>query len=213
MLLRLGHRGARANPEIPENSPASFDLALEHGCDGFEFDVRRSRDGEAVVCHDPQWRGRTISKTRAVLLGLPPLQDVMRIFMARAFLDIELKTPGLEEQTLDALRAHPPAKGYVISSFLGAVVRQIATLDSHVPLGIICENRAQLSSWRDLPAQYVIAEQKLVTRGLVAELHDAGKRIMVWTVNRASSMERFAQFGVDGIISDQTERLVSTLRG
>ena len=39
---------------VPENTFASFDLALEHGCDGFEFDVRLTGCGRAVVCHDPK---------------------------------------------------------------------------------------------------------------------------------------------------------------
>jgi glycerophosphoryl diester phosphodiesterase len=213
MPLRLGHRGARASTEIQENSLASFDLALEHGCDGFEFDVRKSLDGEAVICHDPKWRGKTISKTGAALLGLPALQDVIRLYSLHAFLDIELKVPGLEDQALAALLAHPPSRGYVISSFLTVVVKRIAVLDAHVQLGIICGNRAQLSAWRDLPVKFVMVEKKLVTPKLVVEMHDAGKRIIVWTVNRASSMERFAEFGVDGIISDDTERLVATLEG
>ena len=48
----LGHRGARAVRQIPENTLASFELCLQHGCDGFEFDVRLSADGQAVICHD-----------------------------------------------------------------------------------------------------------------------------------------------------------------
>src|SRR5262245_42125058 len=47
--LLLGHRGARSLKSIPENTIPSFDRALADGCDGFEFDVRRSGDEEAVV--------------------------------------------------------------------------------------------------------------------------------------------------------------------
>ena len=49
--LLLGHRGA--SKYAPENTPAAFNLALKHGCDGFEFDVRYSSDGRTVLCHDP----------------------------------------------------------------------------------------------------------------------------------------------------------------
>jgi hypothetical protein len=44
--LLLGHRGARR--AAPENTLAAFDLALQHGCDGFEFDVRRTLDGRSL---------------------------------------------------------------------------------------------------------------------------------------------------------------------
>ena len=49
--LVIGHRGAAG--EAPENTLASFTLALEQGADALEFDVRVSADGEAVVMHDP----------------------------------------------------------------------------------------------------------------------------------------------------------------
>ena len=52
--LLLGHRGARGLKSIPENTLAAFDRALADGCDGFEFDVRLTADGQAVVHHDPK---------------------------------------------------------------------------------------------------------------------------------------------------------------
>ena len=61
--LLLGHRGACASKSVPENTPASFDLALTHGCDGFEFDVRLTADKQAVVCHDPQHGPHAIARS------------------------------------------------------------------------------------------------------------------------------------------------------
>ena len=59
--LLLGHRGARSLKTIPENTLASFDRALADGCDGFEFDVRLTSDGAAVICHDPETEGVEIA--------------------------------------------------------------------------------------------------------------------------------------------------------
>ncbi|MGB6676485.1 MAG: glycerophosphodiester phosphodiesterase family protein, partial [Terriglobales bacterium] len=86
--LLLGHRGARASTSVPENTPASFDLALEHGCHGFEFDVRLTLCGRFVVCHDPTVDGITISQaTGNQLTHLPLLEDVVQSYSQRAFLD------------------------------------------------------------------------------------------------------------------------------
>src|SRR5271168_3380976 len=123
--LLLGHRGARAFRSIPENTLASFELCLKHGCDGFEFDVRLSGDEQAVICHDAAIGGKEIATTESKSLPLPRLEDVLRQFSDRAFLDIELKVAGLEARTLAALRVHPPQKGYVISSFLPEVLGAI----------------------------------------------------------------------------------------
>jgi len=209
--LLLGHRGARASRQVPENSLASFELCLEHGCDGFEFDVRRSADGHAVICHDPTIRGLRIEETPAKGLCLPSLNEVLRQFSQRAFLDIELKEPGLESQVLAALSEHPPKQGYVVSSFLGEVLEKVQALDSKIPLGFIFDRKSQDRQNHGplslLDLTWTIPQLKLVNRQLVEEAHASGEKIMVWTVNRADDVQRLIEWGVDGIVSDETKLL------
>jgi glycerophosphoryl diester phosphodiesterase len=210
--LLLGHRGARSSRHIPENTLASFELCLQQGCDGFEFDVRRSSDGQAVICHDATVGGMKIENTDAKSLALPALDDVLREFSRHAFLDIELKVAGLEALTLAELRKHPPQKGYVVSSFLPEVLAAVHDLDPGIPLGFLCETAEQLRGWRLAPTEWVVPQFGLTDGELVERVHAAGKRIMVWAVNRAERMREFAAWGVDAIISDETELLVRSLR-
>jgi glycerophosphoryl diester phosphodiesterase len=210
--LLLGHRGARASRQIPENTLASFELCLQHGCDGFEFDVRRSADGQAVICHDPVVRGMEIAQKTATAMALPSLSEVLRSFGGHAFLDIELKVAGLEPETAALLRRHPPQKGYVVSSFLPEVLTAIHEEDAAISVGLLCENRDQLRPWRELPVEWVIPQFKLADRELIDRIHVAGTKVMVWTVNRAEQMRQFAARGVDAIISDETELLAGSLR-
>ncbi|MFZ0561293.1 MAG: glycerophosphodiester phosphodiesterase [Terriglobales bacterium] len=210
--LLLGHRGARASRHIPENTLASFELCLQHGCDGFEFDVRLSADGRAVICHDATSGGMSIAMTAAESLGLPALEDVVQQFATRAFLDIELKVAGLERQAIAALLAHTPQKGFVVSSFLPDVLAAVRDIDSAIPLGFLCDNRDQLRGWRETPADWVIPHFKLAEAGLIEQVHAAGNKVMVWTVNRDARIREFAEWGVDAIISDETELLVRSRR-
>ena len=211
--LLLGHRGARASASVRENTPASFDLALQHGCDGFEFDVRLTRDGAAVICHDDRFKGTSVGKASAIQLrGLPVFEDVLAGYAKRAFLDIELKVPGLAPRVLAALGKHPPARGCVISSFLPDVLIEIETGSGSTPLGIICDRKKQLQPWRQLPVEYVIPHYSLITPDLAHQVRDAGKMLFAWTVNDKAAMLRLAGWGVHGIISDKTELLVKTLR-
>ena len=80
-----------------------------------------------------------------------------------------------------------------------------------VPVGIICQKAGQLMQWRSLPVDYVIVHYSLLTSKLVRVIHAAGRKILVWTVNDTKSMQRFAGWGVDGIISDDTQLLAKTL--
>jgi glycerophosphoryl diester phosphodiesterase len=208
--LLLGHRGARGE-SVAENTAAAFDLALADGCDGFEFDVRLTADGQAVVCHDATTHSLEIAKSLAEPLGLPLLRDVLTRYRATAFLDVELKVAGLEMMTAELLRELKPARGFVVSSFLPAVLQRVHDLDATVPLGLICESQAEFRRWPGLPVEYVIVHHKLVRRGLIPEIKAAGKKLLVWTVNVPADMKRFSKLGVDGIISDDPERLARVL--
>jgi len=209
--LLLGHRGARASRNVPENTLASFELCLQQGCDGFEFDVRRSAAGQAVVCHDPVARGMDIARTPSAILGLPTFDEVLRAFSARAFLDIELKVSGLESETIRLLREHPPQKGYVVSSFLPQVLVALHGIDASVQLGFICDRPAELELWEGLPAVWIIPQLRLTDQTLIAQIHASSKKVMVWTVNRADEIRNLTEYGVDAIVSDETELAAQVL--
>ena len=218
-LLLLGHRGARKY--APENTFAAFDLALAHGADGFEFDVRRTRDGESVICHDPRLnrlivRKSTLGQLRATCFPerRPDcLEQVLERYSRTAFLNIEVKVRGAERDVAALVKRLRPQRGFYISSFLPSVVRKLHALDASLPLGIICQTRWQLHRWKVLPVRYVIPQFRLLSPRLMQTLHNANKAVVTWTVNKPKNMQRAAAMGVDGIISDDTKLLVRTMRG
>jgi glycerophosphoryl diester phosphodiesterase len=59
----------------------------------------------------------------------------------------------------------------------------------------------------------VIPHHELVEPELIRKVKGAGKKIIVWTVNEPEAMRKFAELGVDGIISDDPKLLVQTLGG
>ena len=212
--LLLGHRGARFRADIPENTFASFDLCLQQGCDGFEFDVRRTADEVPVVCHDGAFRDLELAQTQERDLAawqaqgfLPTLEQVLRRYAPRCFLDIEIKDPGLEPQVLDILRRHPPLRGYVVTSFLPKVLLRLRELDSAVHLGFIWDESSTL--WPFLPVQWVLPERRLLNAALASNLLAAGKRLGIWTVNDSADMRRMTALGAEMLISDDTAHLVN----
>jgi glycerophosphoryl diester phosphodiesterase len=77
-LLRLearpivGHRGASAR--APENTLASFELALADGAEALELDVRLSADGVPIVLHDPTLDRTTDASGPVATLPLERIQ-------------------------------------------------------------------------------------------------------------------------------------------
>ena len=220
----LGHRGVRLHglrrftTALPtENSLAAFELALSQGCDGFEFDVRHTRDGRNVVWHDPKFTGREIATSDSSQLAnrdgsaLASLEEVLRQFGHRAYLDIELKVAGHEDAVVAALRQRPPQRSYLVSSFLPEVLIRLHEIDDQLPLGYICERRSLMDRWRDLPIKVFLPRHDLLRSELIEEAHRRGMQIMTWTANSARRMRQLADWGVDGLISDDPQLLFRTL--
>ena len=213
--LLLGHRGCRGCGLV-ENSLLAFEYATTHGCDGFELDVRQTRDGRNVIWHDPDYNGRQIAQTNSGdLVGrtgnrLATFDEVLKQFSHRAYLDIELKTSGVEEAIVAALKVHPPQRGFVISSFYPEVLLAVQSCDSSLPLGFLCESEDAMRAWREQPVRIFLPRHDLIEPRLIEEVHSAGRQIMTWSVNSARQMRLLAKWGIDGLISDDPQLLYQT---
>ncbi len=205
----------RAGAIPPENTLVAFEYALAHGCDGFEFDVRITRDERLVLCHDASFGGRRVATSLFASLrsgcgeSLPCLQDVLAAFGSRAYLDIEVKVAGGEELIVNALRRSKPQR-YLLSSFLPEVLLRFHQLDPSLPLGYICDRAADMRIWRKLPIQVFLPQYELVDEKLIREVHSRDIQIFTWTVNRKEDMQRLTEWGIDGLISDDPKLLNRT---
>jgi glycerophosphoryl diester phosphodiesterase len=82
-------------------------------------------------------------------------------------------------------------------------------MDAAVTLGLLCESRGQLRGWREFAGEWIVLRHDLVDEELAGLVHATGKKIMVWTVNALDRMLALADWGVEAIISDETEVLCS----
>jgi len=206
--MLLGHRGAKTY--APENTALAFQLCEEHGCDGFEFDVRLTADGHAVCCHDEVWNNQTVEATGAAELELETLSTALS-YSDRMYLDIEMKVIDIVPKLAFVLRTLDPERA-LISSFLPAVVFETRLFVPNLPAGLICRTQEQLSEFEAVNADVLVAHFSLITPKLVKGIHSLGKSVFAWTVNDASKMDALAGMGVDAIISDDTRLMVERLR-
>ena len=205
----LGHRGA--SKYLPENTFEAFDLALQHGCDGFEFDLRLTSDRAALICHDRDRKGKLLADCPAIKFpGLLTLEQACERYSAQCFLNVELKVEGLHDHVMESFQKYRPQHGFLVSSFKPEALIPLYELKPQFPLGLICKTPQQLSVWGQVPIDAVFAHTSLITEELRSLTAKAGKQLFVWTVNRESEMLRLAKLGVDGIISDDTALLVKT---
>ena len=111
--LLIGHRGVRGL--LPENGLPAFRMALEHGLDGLETDVQRTRDGVLVLYHDArcdgvpvvEWSHRNLRERVADLTTLDELYALVREHPG-VLLNVELKTTLVDEPSLIGLARTAP---------------------------------------------------------------------------------------------------------
>jgi glycerophosphoryl diester phosphodiesterase len=157
----FAHRGASTH--APENTLAAFELALEHGADAIELDVKLSADGHAVVIHDATVdrttgeRGRvkdlSLAQLRALDAGsfmaaqfhgekIPMLEEVFEAMGRRTFINVELtnyNTPNdhLVETVCMLVKKFNMQDRVMFSSFFASNLAKARGLLPEVPRGLL----------------------------------------------------------------------------
>lgn len=119
--LIIAHRGASAYLE--ENTLDAFRLALSHGADGIEMDIRQTKDKELIVRHSGRIRkGRkfykinnlTIAEFKKLSIPIVPLKKVLKLFGNKVILDIDIKGSGFEQDIVRLLLQYKIKKNYIL---------------------------------------------------------------------------------------------------
>jgi glycerophosphoryl diester phosphodiesterase len=214
--LILGHRGAPR--EAPENTLRAFRLAMEQGADGVELDVQPSADGAPVILHDDTLDRTTdsrgdvatlpwerISAARAGGEPVPRLEEVAAwAAEAGAFLNVEIKRPGVEAAALAAIEQAGRMDATLISSFHAESVAEVRRLAPSAACWLLTER------WRpevvrlalELGVGGICLHDPLATAEVLAELRAAGLGAVVWTVDKPGRIRALLRAGVAGIITN-----------
>jgi glycerophosphoryl diester phosphodiesterase len=193
--LVIAHRGACWN--APENTLEAFELAIEEGADYVEFDVR-DRDGELVVCHDPDPPA-----------GVATLEETLGLLCGRVGLAVELKEPNLAERTLQALRKHDADDGLLIFlSFFPAALDSVLRLQPGVRTGLHLGRGPDPSRGTRF---WGVGFGEPAKPDPVRQAQSLGLATLVFTVNEPARMRELAELGVTGIFSDRPGLVRETL--
>ncbi len=204
-----GHRGNAA--EYPENTLASFRSALELGVDVLECDVHLSADGALPVIHDhlldrtTTGRGLVREHTMAELGSLdagswkdprfrgeriPTLEEVLGLAQGRAGVAIEIKNlplgyAGIERAVARCIEAAGMTEDVIVIAFDHRCVKRIKELAPELLTGILEASRPvdPLRLLADADADIFCPHWAAIDPPTAQELHAAGKRIGVWTVD------------------------------
>jgi glycerophosphoryl diester phosphodiesterase len=215
--LLIGHRGAAAL--APENTLAAIEAAARAGVDGVELDVLPDRGGRIVLAHGPE-----------VPPDAPSLAEGLALVAELGlFVQIDVKTRGVEEGVVGDLRAAGLDERGFVSSFSLPSLARFAELAPELPRALTYpEDRYGVSGspflrplvgpglaamrWtlpRRLPrwlraagAVGATLNWGVVTPQTIEVCHGLGVAVLAWTVNDAGLAKTLVESGIDAIITD-----------
>jgi glycerophosphoryl diester phosphodiesterase len=233
--LWIAHRGAgKLAPENTlaafrlgaSHGYRAFECDVKLSADGVPFllhdsTLERTSSGQGTASHVDwselsrldagSWHGRAFAGE-----PLPTLEGIAAYCLRNGFaLNIEIKpTPGDELATgakvatevarLWADRAPPP----MLSSFSPDALRAARDADARWPRALLLDTLR--AGWFDearaLGCVAVVTDHKLMDASVIAQLHGANLRALVYTVNEPAAAQRLLALGIDGIITDAVDR-------
>lgn len=219
------HRGASAF--YPENTMAAFEGAKELGADWIELDVQQAKDGQIIVMHDTNFKRTTgvdartwdmtyeeIEKLDAGSFFSPDYagEKIPLLTEVAAFakennikLNIELKPTGhekdFEKEVIRVIREAEIEDLCVITSQVYEALERVKAYDDSITTVYVMSfaygDISQLTA-----ADHFSVEAASATKSLVSRVHNHGKELFVWTVNKKDGINRMLEINVDNIITD-----------
>jgi len=229
----IAHRGAWKEFNLPENSIASLEKAIELKCDGAEFDVRRTLDGVLVVNHDPVYFGDTIQTNTYAYLNRNKLSNgeslptLEQYFLKgtqdkhKTLLICEIKAAVKDKEqdylatieTLALAKKLKIEKRIVYISFSKDILLWIkeqhskATvlyLESDLSIDAVVQNK-----FDGINLHYTSFK---MNSQLSANAKNAGLKTGSWTVNELSDLAMLQQQGVEWITTNQPQQFQKQLK-
>lgn len=224
MTAVIAHRGASA--EAPENSLEALELGMALGADAIELDVRRTADGTLLVIHDPTLdrttgaSGRIADCTRAELADvrlpngapIPELGEVLRRFEG-VEITVDVKEPEAAAEVVALVRELDRIETTILYVEQGTDTTAFREYEGRRATSTAQATRLALQpGWMDSAAPREIPEVvhtpiewrgvPIVTQAFLGRVKTSGRSVQVWTIDDVETAVRLADWGSDGIITN-----------
>ena len=230
LMLIYAHRGASA--DFPELTLAAYEGAVEQGADGFECDVRLTKDEVPILWHNASMLERAANPG---LIGEMTYKEVSRAYPQILTLDeflnfavkmrkgvlIETKHPvfsgnRIEEVVVENLHGIKGIEKIAVSvmSFSWFAIEKVKRLDPKISTTFLMHKN---TSW----FQAKISSASAVGPGInelrqepnrAERIKNLGRSLNVWTVDDDADIRLCARLGVDILITNKPSHAREVLR-
>ncbi|PHV72242.1 hypothetical protein CS063_01845 [Sporanaerobium hydrogeniformans] len=209
----IAHRGGCTAGR--ENTLEALRHAMEQPICAIEVDVQLTKDGQVILCHDENLKGKereeapiyslTYEEVLARDEKIPTLREALRLTKGKISLLIELKSYALQEELVNAvikeLKNQRAINEVELCCFDRELLVRLREKEPTLRLGLLTASYEIAKAEQDF--EFLSIHYKVVTQELINQLHAKGKKVYVWTVNRKEEAQWLNQMGVNRIITDR----------
>ena len=216
-MLIYAHRGASS--DFVEGSKAAYEGAIAQGADGFECDVRLTKDRQIICYHDRNTTRLSKIDLEIAKTTYSEIKEKVNPYRLDQLLDLAIKnkkdlviefkhpvpTGGLVEKLTHRLLAEKSSEiiksEITISLISFSYLATLRNLRSGYQSAYLVKNKI-LSKIN--PAPIIGPSIKLIRENpeFVASAIKKGKKVFVWTVNNEADLQLCAKLGVSAVMSD-----------
>ncbi len=224
----VAHRGVHGGQRHLENTLVSFQRAIDAKYDCIETDLRLTKDGIWICCHDSKVAGLSVEKTSFVQIkdaaqrvgvSICSLEECLSLH-SKIHLDLEIKVAGYEEHLWSILSSIPTDR-YVVKSFHRSCLLKLRELSVDVRLGVLYTRRHWKSLFQytsvdnrervlkrailDIHPQFISLEISAVDENSFELIRSVGLELWPWTVRNKDQTSELIDLGVEAVVTDVPE--------
>jgi glycerophosphoryl diester phosphodiesterase len=215
------HRGASG--EFAEGSEAAYLAAIEQGSDGFECDVRLTKDKQIICYHDKDAKRLSNLDIKIADTNYDQLKKSINPFKLEQLLELAI----LNKKDLVIESKHPVPTGGEIERAVHKLLKGRTKEIDQSGIQIFLISFSLLATLRNKKSSY--KSGYLVSKKILAKINPTdliatkiaiirsdhsfvlnqmrkGKQVMVWTVNNEDDLKLCQDLGVQAVITDYPAR-------
>ena len=216
------HRGASG--EFAEGSQAAYLAAIEQGSDGFECDVRLSKDKQIICYHDKDAKWLSNLDLKIADTNYDQLKKAINPIQLEQLLDLAIKS----KKDLVIESKHPVPTGGEIERAVHKLLKGRTKEIDQSGIQIFLISFSLLATLRNKKSSY--KSGYLVSKKILAKFNPTdliavnieiirsdhsfvlnqmrkGKQVIVWTVNDENDLKLCQDLGVKAVITDYPARV------
>ena len=216
------HRGSSG--EFAEGSQAAYLAAIEQGSDGFECDVRLTKDKQIICYHDKDAKRLSNLDLKIADTNYDQLKKTINPLKLEQLLDLAIES----KKDLVIESKHPVPTGGEIERAVHKLLKNKSKEIEQSGIQILLISFSFLATLRNKKSSY--KSGYLVSKKLLANFNPTdliavnieiirsdhsfvlnqmrkGKQVMVWTVNNEDDLKLCQDLGVKAVITDYPARV------